>query len=206
MTPARTRRCKRCGRWRPPRERADYVTHNSTTHVTSVAVHYTLDSYGNVLDGDTSLVRYIYTGQEFDAETGDYYYDARYYDPATGRFKSEDPIGYAGDVSNDYRYVGNAATMFVDPSGLHYPGGPPVQSVIGGPPPMYYHNGIAYPVDATWLPGMGWYSTPVQSTDPGQSGPVNAMILPADPTGLPSDWVHDPTHLNPNGQCFASER
>ena len=46
--------------------------------------------------GDTYGIRYLYTGQEFDAETGDYYYDHRYYDPTTGRFKSEDWIGFPG--------------------------------------------------------------------------------------------------------------
>jgi RHS repeat-associated protein len=105
----------------------DYVTFDGVD-TTTVAVHYTLDSFGNVLDGDTSGIRYIYTGQEFDAETGNYYYDARYYDPSVGRFLSEDPIGYAGDVSNVYRYVGNAATMYVDPSGLAFIHGVPPES------------------------------------------------------------------------------
>lgn len=33
-----------------------------------------------------------YTGQEFDAETGLYYYNARYYNPVLGRFISADTI------------------------------------------------------------------------------------------------------------------
>jgi RHS repeat-associated protein len=28
------------------------------------------------------------------------------------------------------------------------------------------------------------------------------MKLPADPTGLPKDWVYDPTHKNPNGERY----
>jgi RHS repeat-associated protein len=55
--------------------------------------------------------------RESNAETGLYYYRARYYDPAAGRFLSEDPIGFAGGV-NAYRYVGNLPTRFVDPFGL----------------------------------------------------------------------------------------
>jgi RHS repeat-associated protein len=47
---------------------------------------------------------YAYTGREWDAETGLYYYRARYYDPRTGRFISEDPIGYS-DGPNLYAYV-----------------------------------------------------------------------------------------------------
>ena len=46
-----------------------------------------------------------------------YYYRARFYDSTTGRFLSEDPIGfYAGDY-NLYRYVGNHPTRGTDPFG-----------------------------------------------------------------------------------------
>ncbi len=44
-------------------------------------------------------------------------YRARYYDPATGRFLSEDPIGFDGG-SNFYAYVGNSPTNRKDPLGL----------------------------------------------------------------------------------------
>ena len=42
---------------------------------------------------------------------------ARWYDPNSGRFISEDPIGF-GDGPNPYRYAGNNPILFVDPSGL----------------------------------------------------------------------------------------
>ncbi len=42
---------------------------------------------------DTSGVTHKYTGQEFDVETSLYYYHARYYDAALGRFVSADIIG-----------------------------------------------------------------------------------------------------------------
>ena len=57
-----------------------------------------------------------YTGREFDAETGLMYYRARYYDSATGRFLSEDPLGFGGG-NNFYPYVGNNPTDFSDPDG-----------------------------------------------------------------------------------------
>ncbi|WP_353933154.1 RHS repeat-associated core domain-containing protein [Okeanomitos corallinicola] len=47
----------------------------------------------------------MFTGREFDQEIGLYYYRARYYDQATGRFLSEDPIGFDGGDSNFYRII-----------------------------------------------------------------------------------------------------
>jgi RHS repeat-associated protein len=45
------------------------------------------------------------------------YYRARYYDPAPGRFLSEDPIGFNGG-QNFYAYVRNNPLWYADPSGL----------------------------------------------------------------------------------------
>jgi RHS repeat-associated protein len=51
------------------------------------------------LPGTTSATttnRLKYTGRELDDDSGLYYYRARWYDPSTGRFISEDPIGFQG--------------------------------------------------------------------------------------------------------------
>ncbi len=49
---------------------------------------------------------------------GLFYMRARYFDAETGRFISEDPIGFAGGDLNLYAYVQNNPILFVDPSGL----------------------------------------------------------------------------------------
>ncbi len=76
------------------------------------------DSYGNIRSQSGSGGdRFGYTGREWDSEIGLYYYRARYYDPNTGRFISEDPIQFGGGDPNLYRYVGNSPGNFRDPSG-----------------------------------------------------------------------------------------
>jgi len=59
-----------------------------------------------------------YTGQRIDPETnGLYYYRARHYSPAWGRFMQPDPIGLAGG-SHLYAYVGNDPLNLTDPNGF----------------------------------------------------------------------------------------
>jgi RHS repeat-associated protein len=80
--------------------------------------HISYDSFGNVTEqtNPTVLFRFGYTGREYDSETGFIYYRQRYM--FDGRFISQDPIGYAGEDTNLYRYVFNSPTNFTDPSGL----------------------------------------------------------------------------------------
>ncbi|WP_063901097.1 RHS repeat-associated core domain-containing protein [Burkholderia ubonensis] len=55
-------------------------------------------------------------GQYFDAETGFHYHGCRYFDPNTGRFISQDPLGIFGGL-NIYQYAPNLFG-WVDPLGL----------------------------------------------------------------------------------------
>ncbi|MET3493391.1 RHS repeat-associated core domain-containing protein [Variovorax boronicumulans] len=58
-----------------------------------------------------------FQGQYFDAETGLHYNRYRYYDPASGRYVSRDPLGLAGG-HNLHVYVGNNPVRGIDPLGL----------------------------------------------------------------------------------------
>jgi RHS repeat-associated protein len=67
---------------------------------------------------DDTTGSFRYTGRRIDDETlGLYYYRARMYAPALGRFLQPDPIGHAGG-NNLYAYVGNDPLNLVDPQGL----------------------------------------------------------------------------------------
>jgi len=62
------------------------------------------------------IVRYRMGQQEYDQETALYHMGARYYDPALGRWLSEDPAGIAGGL-NLYGYAGNDPVNGRDPTG-----------------------------------------------------------------------------------------
>jgi len=80
-------------------------------------VAYDYDPYGGSVASSSQIENaYQFTGRERD-DTGFYYYRARYYDPAMGRFISEDPIGMAAGL-NTYAYVNGKPLSFTDPSGL----------------------------------------------------------------------------------------
>ncbi len=78
-------------------------------------VTYAYDAFGVELSPVSSDANpFRYSGEYFDAETGDYYLRARYYAPGLGRFLSEDPVR---DGDNWYVYCNNNPVRYVDPSG-----------------------------------------------------------------------------------------
>lgn len=58
----------------------------------------------------------LFTGREYDGETGLYHYRLRTMNPELGRFHQYDPLYYA-DCMNLYTYVGNRPTYYIDPTG-----------------------------------------------------------------------------------------
>ena len=86
---------------------------------------YQYDAFGNLLEKREDIRnRILYTGQQYDQETGQYYLRARYYNPVVGRFLQEDT--YRGEGLNLYAYCANNPVVYYDPSG-HMP-----QYVEGG--------------------------------------------------------------------------
>jgi RHS repeat-associated protein len=82
------------------------------------------DAAGNVLPAlSTAAVdsAFGYTGADWDADVNLTNHDARWYDAGSGRWLSQDPIGFEAGDSNLYRYVGNQPTTLTDPTGLEPP-------------------------------------------------------------------------------------
>ena len=90
----------------------------STGYITGQGVEncYQYDAFGNLTDKKEGIEnRILYTGQQYDQETGQYYLRARYYNPVVGRFLQEDT--YRGDGLNLYAYCANNPVSYFDPSG-----------------------------------------------------------------------------------------
>lgn len=82
----------------------------------AVATTYSYDPYGlTTTVGAANDNQYQFTGRQNDG-FGLYYFRARYYSPAWGRFVSEDKLGLAAGI-NVYAYVGGNPITHRDPSG-----------------------------------------------------------------------------------------
>jgi RHS repeat-associated protein len=114
----------------------------------SIANTYTYDSFGKLTASTGSLVNpFRYTARESDTETGLYYYRARYYDPAPGRFLSEDPAMFGGGIDL-YKYVLNSPTNFVDPRGLAPSCVPTTSGIVcsGDQSPLDFQKGVLHAI------------------------------------------------------------
>jgi RHS repeat-associated protein len=76
-----------------------------------VTSRFTYNAFGQPGAGLPGV--YAFAGQQWDASTGLYYARARFYDPGTGRFISEDPV----PSQNAYPYANGDPVSLVDPTG-----------------------------------------------------------------------------------------
>jgi RHS repeat-associated protein len=86
----------------------------------TIGAAYRYDAWGEIYDYAGPIATenpYLFTGREYDWETGVYHYRARSYDPHLGRFLQRDPSGMV-DGTNMYAYCGNDPVNKKDPTGL----------------------------------------------------------------------------------------
>jgi RHS repeat-associated protein len=93
-------------------------------------------------------IRHLFTGQQWYSEIGLYDLRNRFYSTDIGRFIQPDPISFAGDPTNLYRYTGNSPVVGIDPSGE----APEHWLILGGAAvagtidvvAQYYRNGHSF--------------------------------------------------------------
>ena len=79
---------------------------------------YQYDAFGVITDRQEEFDnRILYTGQQYDPITEQYYLRARYYNPTVDRFLQEDV--YRGDGLNLYAYCENNSVVYYDPDGTN---------------------------------------------------------------------------------------
>ena len=94
---------------------------NSTAYITGssgeIENRYEYDAFGVLQNSMEEFHnRILYTGQQYDQTSGQYYLRARFYNPVLGRFVQEDV--YRGDGLNLYAYCKNNPVVYYDPSGF----------------------------------------------------------------------------------------
>jgi RHS repeat-associated protein len=67
--------------------------------------------------GGAYLNKWKFNGKELDAETGLYYYGARYYDPRSSVWLGVDPLGEKHPNMSPYAYCANNPINLIDPDG-----------------------------------------------------------------------------------------
>ena len=73
--------------------------------------------YGGTFEGASGDERFMFTGHQWDGESGLYYAPFRYYSPFQARWTTRDPLGMI-DGPNVYAYVRGNPVNFRDPLGL----------------------------------------------------------------------------------------
>jgi RHS repeat-associated protein len=171
----------------------------------AIQTEYAYDPFGVTTNfGASSKNSHQFTGRENDG-TGLYYYRARYYIPALGRFISEDPIGFAGGQINIYGYVGNDPIESTDPSGQWLTGTLPVGigSGIGEAGGTIGAGEILGPIAGGIISGV-FAGEAIVGALPGETtGPANDVtsVTSAYPPAQYPDPTSDPTSGPDYGQA-----
>ncbi|MBN2019549.1 MAG: hypothetical protein JW749_04925, partial [Sedimentisphaerales bacterium] len=89
-----------CGRGEPPAQSIMVLERYSYDVFGKPEIRNTNDE---ILTTSALGNRYLFTGREYDVETGNYYYRARYYSPKLGRFLQPDPVAQFIQIATTLR-------------------------------------------------------------------------------------------------------
>ncbi|MBZ5509239.1 MAG: DUF6531 domain-containing protein [Acidobacteriia bacterium] len=163
----------------------------------NLVTSYTYDPFGRTTaSGVSSANVFQYTGRENDGNL--YYYRARYYNPALGRFVSPDPIGFLGGDANLYGYVRNSPVNFTDPSGNCPQCAAAAVAAEFGPPGWIVAGGIAIATAPIWAP-------PLMHAINDAANALGDALNPAIPDTANPGRKDPPGGGNNNDPCYSDE-
>ncbi len=184
----------------------DLASYDSQTGVTTIANHRVYDAYGNLQSETNSAVDSLfgYTCRPYDEATGLQNNLHRWYDASTGRWLSQDPIGFAAGDANVYRYCGNSPITYADPTGLQVAAsaggvipsaGPPILPPAGSYFPFGTPYEPQYPsiIPPNW-PNIDGVEPPIIPPPGGFWPPILPPQWPPIPIDsiIPQDWPRLP--------------
>jgi RHS repeat-associated protein len=164
---------------------------------------YRYDAFGALrAHVGTSANQWSFTGEQVDGSTSLQYLRARYYDPETGRFLTQDPVrglALSPQSLNAYPYVLNNPCGLLDPWGLQPDGScrPPTPTATPTPTPTLPATGTSTSTSGHFAPrlvGEKLGITPTPTARPAPIGTPTPTAAPpkATPTGTPTPTAADP--------------
>jgi RHS repeat-associated protein len=142
------------------------------------ATTITYDPYGNVVSSSGCLATtMLFQGQDRDAPSGLYYLRARYYDPITAQFLTQDPM--VAQTMSPYAYVAGDPLNRLDPTGMS-------GDTIDTTPPCYNGPTLACPDPASGNVYIIEYTGNVSCSDVFPNHPAPEPARTFDPTVQPN--------------------
>jgi RHS repeat-associated protein len=141
----------------------------------NLAASLDYEPYGQTAGSGPAAYPFAFTGR-LPVMGSIVYYRKRFYDSATGRFLSEDPLGVAAGDSNFYRYAANNPTELIDPMGLDaFEHGADQGSAFAG---LYTATAKAAAGAGFWKNGAGIFKSVTASLDTnlGRAGVIASVI------------------------------
>ncbi|MBK8001382.1 MAG: RHS repeat-associated core domain-containing protein [Verrucomicrobia bacterium] len=83
----------------------------------TVVTHLDYKTFGQPLNAEDRISRFLFVGREYDLELGMYFYRTRFFDAQLGKFISEDSLRFESGDLNLYRYAANSPAIHTDPFG-----------------------------------------------------------------------------------------
>jgi len=164
-----------------------------TDEMENAVALYEYSAYGRLLTkAGTAANDFLYSTKPYHAKSGLYYFGFRWYDPATGRWMTRDPLNVL-DGFNLYQYAGGDPVSTVDPYGLFSKVDPDrvFRQALGAiySDPRYWAGGAVYSIGVVWTElsiycGVQWLAAPGGATLYDFAGFCTGGVMPTMGLGI----------------------